>query len=115
MREPTSTTRNEKAPTEGLRQAPARRLLPWPGEDGGPAYLSADSANRDLFTLADELENAQLAAGDAVLRCARPLIAEPSATVRELRFAARRLAECLGDALRVAESRGARLAEESAA
>ncbi|WP_326595422.1 hypothetical protein [Streptomyces sp. NBC_01803] len=85
------------------------RLLPWPGEDGGPAYLSPDSTNRHLLPLAEELENTQLAAGAKVLRCARPLIGEPHTSARELRFTATRLAECLIDALRVAESRSARL------
>ncbi|WP_326596744.1 hypothetical protein [Streptomyces sp. NBC_01803] len=57
------------------------------------------------------MEGAQLGTGAQVLRCARELLADPAATAPELRFAATRLAECLSDALRVAESQGARLAE----
>jgi hypothetical protein len=86
-------------------------LLPWPGQDGSPAYLPPQSKDGQLAALADEVEHGQLAVGAEVLRCARPLIGEPDATARELRFTALRLAECLTDALRVAESRGTRLAD----
>ncbi|MDT0306291.1 hypothetical protein RM780_04850 [Streptomyces sp. DSM 44917] len=86
------------------------RLLPWPGQEGSPAFLAPHGGETQLAALADEVEQLQPAAGAEVLRCARPLIAEPAATVREVRFAAIRLAECLSDALRVAESRCARLA-----
>lgn len=85
------------------------RLLPWPGEDGGPAYLPPCGGDVRLAALADEVERAQLASGAEVACCARPLIVEPEVTVRELRWTALRLLECLLDALRVAESRGARL------
>ncbi|MDT0308958.1 hypothetical protein RM780_18605 [Streptomyces sp. DSM 44917] len=88
------------------------RLLPWPSRDGGPAYLPAHGAHGPVAALADEIEAAQLATGAEVLRCARPLMADPNATARELRFTACRLAECLTDALRIADSRGARLTEQ---
>jgi hypothetical protein len=56
------------------------------------------------------MEREQLAAGEAVLRLSREML---GARVRlepdECEFVMRRLAECLHDALRVAESRGDRL------
>jgi hypothetical protein len=42
---------------------------------------------------------------------ARSLLGAPDASRPELRFTATRLTECLFDALRVAESRGERLAD----
>ncbi|MDT0309274.1 hypothetical protein RM780_20250 [Streptomyces sp. DSM 44917] len=88
-------------------------MLPWPGADGAPAFLAPDAAGR-LTQLADEVEAAQLGTATEVLRYARALITEPGVTARELQFAALRLAECLTDALRIAESRGARLADGGA-
>ncbi|MEV5882388.1 hypothetical protein AB0L74_06645 [Streptomyces sp. NPDC052020] len=43
---------------------------------------------------------------------ARQLLGDPEASRAELRFTAARLAECLFDALRVAHSRGERLADD---
>ncbi len=58
---------------------------------------------------ADQIEAVQLGMGSEVLTLARHLLMDSTSTVDELRFAARRLSECLADALRVAESRGRRL------
>ncbi|MGN9819680.1 hypothetical protein ACTMUQ_30620 [Streptomyces sp. SD11] len=89
---------------------PAARLLPWQSLDGKPCYLVADSGGGYLSRLADDLETVLLATGADVLDLARPLLDDPaSPPTAELRFAGRRLAECLTDALRVAESRGLRL------
>ncbi|MFE7069301.1 hypothetical protein ACFU96_04305 [Streptomyces sp. NPDC057620] len=88
---------------------PAPRLLPWQSLDGKPCYLVADSGGGYLSRLADDLETVLLATGADVLELARPLLDDPASPPAELRFAGRRLAECLTDALRVAESRGARL------
>ncbi|MFD4032281.1 hypothetical protein ACFWVP_17575 [Streptomyces sp. NPDC058637] len=85
------------------------RLLPWPGADGRRAYLATDDATGFVSRLADSIEAAQLDTGAEVLAHVRDLLEVPRATSGELRFAVRRLAECLDDALRVAESRGARL------
>ncbi|WP_437086690.1 hypothetical protein [Streptomyces sp. enrichment culture] len=62
-----------------------------------------------LSRLADELEAVQLATAVDVLGLARPLLDDPASPVTEVRYAGLRLAECLVDALRVAESRGMRL------
>ncbi|MFJ2262385.1 hypothetical protein ACIOKD_29400 [Streptomyces sp. NPDC087844] len=94
---------------------PAPRLLPWQSLDGKPCYLvTDDSGGRHLSRLADDLEAVLLATGTDVLDLARPLLDDPASPPAELRFAGRRLAECLTDALRVAESRGMRLSAPQA-
>jgi hypothetical protein len=55
------------------------------------------------------MESVQLAMGAEVLDIARKVLDDPNASDGELRYAGARLAECLTDALRVAESRGMRL------
>lgn len=87
----------------------APRLLPWLSPDGKPCYLVTDTGGGYLSRLADDLEAAQLATGTDVLALARPLLDDPASPYTEVRFAGLRLAECLTDALRVAESRGMRL------
>ncbi|MFR0358477.1 hypothetical protein [Streptomyces sediminimaris] len=84
-------------------------LLPWPSPEGKPCYLVTDSAGGYLSRLADDLEAAQLATAADVLDLARTVLDDPASPHTEVRYAGRRLAECLTDALRVAESRGLRL------
>jgi hypothetical protein len=84
------------------------RLLPWSGPDGRPCFLSTDGEGY-VSRVADQMEDVQLGMGAEVLVCARPLLADHSASAAELRRAALRLSECLVDALRVAKSRGGRL------
>lgn len=87
------------------------RLLPWPGPAGQPSYLATDGgADSHLWKLADEMEALQLRMGTEMLQHARALIGDRKADTGELRFLANRLTEALTDALRVAESRGMRLA-----
>ncbi|MEU0738000.1 hypothetical protein [Streptomyces sp. NPDC006134] len=86
------------------------RLLPW-SEDGKRVYLHTSDPDSLLSRLADEMEEAQLRIGGQVFGAARDLLADPEASLPELRYAAARLSECLYDALRVAESRGGRLAD----
>lgn len=86
-----------------------RRLLPWPSPEGKPCYLVTDDAGGYLSRLADDLEAAQLATGADVLGLARTVLDDPASPYTEVRYAGLRLAECLTDALRVAESRGLRL------
>lgn len=85
------------------------RLLPWPTEDGKPCFLVSGSEGGFLSQLADEMEAVQLAMGTDVLSHARTILGDPKASQGELRYVGARLSECLGDVLRVAESRGARL------
>ncbi|MGA5508729.1 hypothetical protein [Streptomyces umbrinus] len=89
--------------------SPAPRLLPWPSLDGKPSYLVAENGGGYVSRLADDLEAAQLATGADVLGLARTVLDDPTSPCTEVRYAGLRLAECLADALRVAESRGMRL------
>ncbi|MBW8799474.1 MAG: hypothetical protein JF597_39635 [Streptomyces sp.] len=85
------------------------RLLPWPTPEGKPCFLVTDSNGGYLSHFADDLEAAQLATGSDVLGQARKVLDDPMSPYTEVRYAGIRLAECLTDALRVAESRGMRL------
>ncbi|MFM9590155.1 hypothetical protein ACKI1J_13735 [Streptomyces scabiei] len=83
------------------------RLLPWTGAEDRPCYLVTDSRGGPVSRLADATESIQLGMGGELLAHARELL--PDTPRGELRFLAERLTEALGDALRVAESRGQRL------
>ncbi|MFG2206959.1 hypothetical protein [Streptomyces sp. NPDC048638] len=87
------------------------RLLPWAGPDGQRCYVSADDGGGYVSRLADRMEEIQLDTGAESLGHATALLGDTAyrATVDELRFCAQRLTEALRDALRVAESRGARI------
>lgn len=88
------------------------RLLPWLTEEGKPCYLASDGTGL-LSRLADDMESVQLGMGQGALKQAREMLGAErdgrDLSDRELRWLASRLAECLADALRVAESRGLRL------
>ncbi|MGW1228360.1 hypothetical protein [Streptomyces sp. NPDC001478] len=86
------------------------RLLPWTGESGAPCYLSTDDPGSRMSRLADDVETDLLESAEYVLTEARTLLAEAGVGTRELRFAGVWLAESLQTALRIAESRGDRLA-----
>ncbi|MEV8567020.1 hypothetical protein AB0436_15855 [Streptomyces sp. NPDC051322] len=87
----------------------APRLLPWPSPEGKPCFLVSGSAGGYLSRLADEMEAVQLAMGTDVLGHGRKVLDDPMSPHAEVRYAGIRLAECLSDVLRVAESRGMRL------
>ncbi|MDX3571973.1 hypothetical protein [Streptomyces sp. ID05-47C] len=70
--------------------------------------MTDDSGSR-LSRLADDLEALQLATGADVLVLARTVLDDHASPYAEVRYAGLRLAECLTDTLRVAESRGMRL------
>ncbi|MER7688330.1 hypothetical protein [Streptomyces sp. NPDC097610] len=85
------------------------RLLPW-STDGKSCYLSTDGTSASVLTaLADDMEAAQLAMGREMLTNAREVLDDPMSPNAAVRYVAVRLMECLGDVLRVAESRGMRL------
>ncbi|MFS8202894.1 hypothetical protein ACLVWQ_29935 [Streptomyces sp. CWNU-52B] len=88
------------------------RLLPWTTPEGAPCYLSTDDSGSRLSRMADELEADLLDSAEFVLTESKPLLAEMGVGEWELRFTGVRLAEALGDALRIAASRGARLPEK---
>ncbi|MDX3643550.1 hypothetical protein [Streptomyces sp. MB09-02B] len=83
------------------------RLLPWAGAEGKPCYVFTGEQGGPVSRLADATESIQLGMGGELLAHARDLL--PDTPRGELRFLAERLTEALGDALRVAESRGRRL------
>nr|WP_079127894.1 hypothetical protein [Streptomyces niveus] len=87
----------------------ALRLLPWTTPEGKPCFLSSDGGEGVLSRLADDVEAVQTSMGAEVLGGAKAVLADPQVGARELRFALARVTEVLGDVLRVAESRGARL------
>ncbi|MGH4033449.1 hypothetical protein ACQB60_31440 [Actinomycetota bacterium Odt1-20B] len=86
----------------------APRLLPWTASGGKPCYLLTDGAGY-LARIADNIEAIQLGMGTELLGHVRDLLDDDQATIEQLRFVTGRLSEALGDALRVAESRGQRL------
>ncbi|MFD7506559.1 hypothetical protein [Streptomyces sp. NPDC059850] len=85
------------------------RLLPWHSEGGKRCFLAPGSEGGLIWRLADQMEAVQLTTGAEVLNHARKILSDPKASTTELRNVGARLSECLSDALRVAESRGARL------
>lgn len=95
--------RTVSAPAAGLR------LLPWATPDGRPCYLSTDSATGVLSLIADDVEDAQIDTATDVLHGARAVLDDAKAGEHAVRFALRRTVESLGDTLRIADSRGARL------
>ncbi|WP_226966773.1 calponin homology domain-containing protein [Streptomyces phaeolivaceus] len=105
---PTSTRRAAE-PQGPTAHASTLRLLPWPSPEGKPCYVATDSEGGYLSRLADEMEAVQLTLATDVLGHARKVLDTPASPSTEVRFVAVRLAECLSDALRVAESRGGRL------
>ncbi|MGW3626938.1 hypothetical protein [Streptomyces sp. NPDC000880] len=85
------------------------RLLPWSGPEGKPCFLSTDDSGGHLSRLADNTEAVQLGMAAELLEHASEVLADEEAKPKELRLLATDLARMLGDALRVAESRGRRL------
>ncbi|WP_328330477.1 MULTISPECIES: hypothetical protein [unclassified Streptomyces] len=86
------------------------RLLPWGGPEGKPCYLLTDDHGGYVSRVADQVESVQLGMGTQLLGHAHALLGDPRADAGQLRFLSARLTEALTDAVRVAESRGARLA-----
>ncbi|MFI2234803.1 hypothetical protein [Streptomyces chrestomyceticus] len=82
----------------GERCGAPLRLLPWTTPEGKACYLSTDDAESLLSLLADEME-------EGLVQAAEELVTADAAGPPELRRALR-------DVLRVAVSRGARLARE---
>ncbi|GGZ92621.1 hypothetical protein GCM10010371_60500 [Streptomyces subrutilus] len=86
------------------------RLLPWSGPDGKPCFLSADDNTGYLSRLADNTESLQLSLASKLLDHAPEVLADEEADPDELRLLAADLTGALRDAVRVASSRGHRLA-----
>lgn len=86
------------------------RLLPWTGPDGKPCFLSTDNGGGYLSRLADNLESVQLGMATELLDQALDMIADTDTEPDDLRLLAKNLTGALRDTLRVATSRGHRLA-----
>ncbi|MFF8592645.1 ATP-binding protein [Streptomyces sp. NPDC015220] len=85
------------------------RLLPWTGAHGQPCLLLTDG-DGTASRLADRIEDTQLALGERLLGRARELIGLcGSASAGDFGVLTGQLADALGDVLRIARSRGARL------
>nr|WSX78232.1 ATP-binding protein [Streptomyces sp. NBC_00899] len=94
-------TRPFEPPEPRQHPAAALRLLPWPGPEGRPATLHGNGGY--VSRLADEIEDLQLSSARAVFDLARVVLDNSAADAQEIRFAARRLHESLGDVLRLTE------------
>ncbi|MEV0641128.1 hypothetical protein AB0I77_40645 [Streptomyces sp. NPDC050619] len=88
---------------------PGLRLLPWETDTGKPCFLSTNGTPGALARIADEIEADQLRDGADVLMGARAVLDDRKAGEYALRLALRAATQCLGDVLRIADSRGARL------
>ncbi|MFE9737159.1 hypothetical protein [Streptomyces sp. NPDC006477] len=86
------------------------RLLPWSGPDGKPCYLSTDNDSSHLSRLADSTEAIQLGLADNFVTHALGVLDNEETDPDELRALAADLVGALRDTLRVATSRGQRLA-----
>ncbi|GGK73382.1 hypothetical protein [Streptomyces flaveus] len=90
--------------------APDLRLLPWESPEGKPCFLRpADNGGGLVSRLADDVEEAQMNLGTDALTDAEAVLDDPMAGPLTLRVTLRRTAGALGDVLRIADSRGARL------
>ncbi|CAL9291100.1 hypothetical protein [Streptomyces sp. SudanB25_2051] len=86
------------------------RLLPWSGPDGKPCYLSTDDRDSYMSRLADNIEAVQLGTAADLLNEAEETLGAGEAGAEALRHLAQELTATLRDVLRVATSRGHRLA-----
>ncbi|MBH1933415.1 hypothetical protein I5Q34_03785 [Streptomyces sp. AV19] len=84
------------------------RLLPCAMVNGHPCRLVTDDAEWQS-TLADGAEAVQLGAVAVLLEYVNTTMGAPKLSDGELRYLVARLHEALGDALKVAESRGEQL------
>ncbi|MFI7091840.1 hypothetical protein [Streptomyces lydicus] len=96
---------HSEEPEEAERSAAHMRLLPWSTPDDRPCFLITDGEGGPVSDLADGIEEMQLDIGEELLRHARKMHADAKVPDREFRYLSRRLAEALGDALRVARNR----------
>ncbi|MFE3073533.1 hypothetical protein [Streptomyces sp. NPDC059247] len=86
------------------------RLLPWSTPDGKPCFLSTDENGGPLSRLADRTEAAQLTAGTELLEHAAEMLADDQTEPDDFRLLSTDLTDALRDVLRIAASRGHRLA-----
>ncbi|MCX4964404.1 hypothetical protein OHA98_06150 [Streptomyces sp. NBC_00654] len=88
---------------------PDVRLLPWSDAQGKGCLLITDNdAPGPVSRVADQVEAVQLGMGQELIGHAEEILGDPRADPGQVRYLAARLTEALGDAVRVAVSRGAR-------
>lgn len=109
----TQAIRSQIRGTESSAGHTEVRLLPWAGSGGKPCYLSGDGSGGYLSRLADNMEAVQLGLAADLIKEARTVLDARKWTPGELHLLTVRLTEALTDVHRVAESRGARLADMS--
>lgn len=91
------------------------RLLPWTTPTGGACYLDTDDPGSLLSAVADEAEEELLRAAEGLLAESEPSPVPAGAdSPRELRRVLIRYDRALRGVLRIAVSRGARLAQAQA-
>ncbi|MEU9473278.1 hypothetical protein AB0D78_43385 [Streptomyces avermitilis] len=88
---------------------PGLRLLPWETDTGKPCFLSTNGTPGTLARIADDIEADQLRDGADVVQGAQAVLDDRKAGEYALRGALRAATQALGDVLRIADSRGARL------
>ncbi|MEU0664370.1 hypothetical protein ABZ508_06585 [Streptomyces lavendulocolor] len=86
------------------------RLLPWSGPDGKPCYLSTDDSSGYMSRLADNIEAVQLGMATDLLERAAGVLADQDAGRDDLRLMLTEVTRALRDVIRMATSRGHRLA-----
>lgn len=86
------------------------RLLPWTGPDGKPCFLSTDDSDGPMSRLADNMESVQLGSATELLDQALDMLADVDTETDDVRLLAKNLTGTLRDTLRIAVSRGHRLA-----
>ncbi|GAA4096176.1 hypothetical protein GCM10022284_37390 [Streptomyces hundungensis] len=86
------------------------RLLPWSGPDGKPCFLSTDGPAGHLSRLADEMEVHQLDSASALVAEGLEMISNDETERPALEGLTTALIKALQATLRVAASRGHRLA-----
>lgn len=97
-------------PDDPQRPGSGLRLLPWASLAGNPCFLRSDDAGGGyLARKADLMEAEQMREGAAVLLDAEEVLEDPAAGPLTLRVTLLRTTMALGDALRIADSRGGRL------
>ncbi|WP_053665630.1 hypothetical protein [Streptomyces sp. MMG1121] len=95
-----------------MKSGTSARLLPWAGSEGKPCYLVTDGTGH-LSKVADTVESVQLGMAADLLDHAAEMLADHRSTSAQLRFLLARMREALADVHRIAESRGARLADRT--
>ncbi|MFE1268488.1 hypothetical protein [Streptomyces sp. NPDC058758] len=89
------------------------RLLPWSGPDSKPCFLSTDDSNSYLSRLADTVEEIQLSSAEDLVTHALEAFSGKRTTSEDLRDLSTDLVGALQCALRIAASRGQRMAVTS--